>query len=768
VPWAPLVAGLVLLAAGAAAARRVLPEWQPLGVPKEAALRTAREEMQAAGATFLTTKARLGNGPFSSELERAYRKLGREAPGWLARHGTLASWVVSGDLRVPGVGTGHAEVTIGRDGTFRRFEMTTGSVFRVTAPSGDAAAARERFAEALLDRLARGARTGRASDYENGSALVKVFELAPSGPGPAEVVTRLSSTPAVLVASRELADAEVGARYEHLKARFLVLAVPLFGLVGLLVVILFGVLLFRRRLGFRIAIGLGLLALAAMVLSGALFELQGQGGFVAGVVATGKLLMVVALVGYWAVAEALLRDTVPGFRTSLDALAAGRLSPRLGKAILGGLGLGAAVAGVRLLVAAAVAAAGVRGVFPEASTYVLPLFGGVANAFLEGPYAAATLVLGAALFRFVLPRERADVLGAVVYALFYSCQFLYAPWGATLALTLAESAVFLLAFRSLGLSGLLVAATAPPLLRDLLAALRAPGELAAPLLLASVALAALAWVGVAACRRPDREDEARLDAPDYVKRIESERRVKYEMDLLSRMQVALLPDHPPDVPGLQVAARTILATEAGGDLYEFLVDEEGALWVAAGDVAGHGYSCGIQGAMVKACLLTLVKAGRRPGEILVEVDRVLRAAQTGRLFTSLVLVRVDPQTGRGVLANAGHPYPLLVVEGRATELAVSGLPLGKGPARAYEELSFELPGAASLVLASDGLYEGPDRFDEPYGYARPRAVLERTGLWRRPAESILEALLGDWRGHVGEGDPADDTSVVVVRRTIWS
>lgn len=768
VPRAPLVAGLAVLAVGALAAYRVLPEWQPLGVSREAALRTAREEMAAAGATLLTAKAKVRNGIASAEVERAYRRLGPEAPGWLARHGALASWVVAGELRVPGVGTGQAEITIARDGSFRRLELTTGSVFRVIAPTGDVATARERFSEAVLDRLARGRRTGRSSDHENGNTIVRVWELSRDGAAPPEVVTRLSPTPAVLVAARELGDADVGVRYERLKFRGLAIAVPLFGLLGLLVVVLFGVLLFRRRLGFRIAIGLGLLAFAAMVLSGALFELQGQTGFIAGVVVTAKILMVVALVGYWAVAEALLRDTVPGFRTSLDVLVVGRLSPRLGRALLGGLGLGAALAGGRLLVAAGVVSAGVRGVFPESPTYVLPLFGGIANAFLEGPYAAATLILGAALLRFVLPRERADVLGAVGYALLYSCQFAYAPWGATLAVTLAEGAVFLLAFRSFGLSGLLVAATAPALFRDLLAAFRFPGELAAPLLLAAASLVALAWVGVAACRRPEREDEARFDAPDYVKRIESERRVKYEMDLLSRMQVDLLPDHPPDVPGLQIAARSILATEAGGDLYEFLVDEEGALWVAAGDVAGHGYSCGIQGAMVKACLLTLVKAGRRPGEVLVEIDRVLRAAKAGRLFTSLVLARIEPRTGRGVLANAGHPFPLLLVEGRATELAVSGLPLGKGPARTYEELSFELPGAASLVLASDGLYEGPDRFDDPYGFERPRAVLERTGLWRRPAESILEALLGDWRSHVGEGEPADDTSVVVVRRTIWS
>lgn len=767
-PWASLLPGLFVLAVGAVGAHLVLPEWQPLGVSKEEALATAREEMSAAGATLLDPKARVRNALASTELERAYRRLGREAPGWLARHGSLASWVVTGELRVPGIGTGAVEIAIARDGTLRRVELTRGSIFRVAAPPGELAGARESFAEALLARLARGDAIGPPADHESGNAIVRVYALEARGGAPREVLTRLAPTPAMLIVSRELSDPDVGARFERLKFRGLVVAIPLFSLVALLVVVLFGVLLFRRRLGFRIAIGLGLLALAAMVLSGSLFELGGKSGYVAGLVVTGRLFMAVALVAFWVVAESMLRDTVPGFGTSLDALAAGRLSPRLGRAILGGLGLGAAVAGVRLLFASGVAAAGVRGVHPESPSYALPLFGGIANAFLEGPYAAASLVLVASLFRFVLPRERADALGAIGYALFYSCAFLYAPWGATLVLYLAEAAILLLAFRTLGLTGLLVAATAPALLRDLLASLLFPGELLAPMLLAGAALAALAWAGVVACRRPEREDDARLDAPDFVKRIESEQRVKHEMDLLSRMQVALLPDHPPEVPGLQVAAKTVLATEAGGDLYEFLVDEEGTLWVAAGDVAGHGFSCGIQGAMVKACLLTLVKAARRPGEILVEIDRVLRAAKSGRLFTSLVLVRVDPATGRGVLANAGHPWPLLLVEGRVRELTASGLPLGKGPARVYEETEFELPGAASLVLASDGLFEGPDRFDEPYGYDRPRAVLERVGLWRRPAESIVEALLGDWRSHVGEGEPADDTSLVVVRRTIWS
>jgi sigma-B regulation protein RsbU (phosphoserine phosphatase) len=263
------------------------------------------------------------------------------------------------------------------------------------------------------------------------------------------------------------------------------------------------------------------------------------------------------------------------------------------------------------------------------------------------------------------------------------------------------------------------------------------------------------------------EEEGRLDAPEYVRRLESERRVKYEMDLLSRMQLSLLPGKPPSVDGLDLAVRTVLATEAGGDLFDFVIDDAGTLWIAAGDVSGHGYSCGIQQAMVMAALASLVKAGRRPSEILVEIDRVLRMGRSGRLFTSVALLSLDPRTGKGLLANAGHPYPLLLEEGGCREIAGSGLPLGQGPKRTYDDIPVELPKGGVLVFASDGLYEGPDLVDVPYGYDRPRDVLTAVSLWRRPAEAIVEALFADWRRHVGDGTPADDTTILVVKRPLF-
>ena len=471
--------------------------------------------------------------------------------------------------------------------------------------------------------------------------------------------------------ARQLSDPDAPRRYNAEGiVRQLYKFVPSL-LLFLAVVILFGVLLYKRRLGFRVGIALVVLATVYEIVGGITGDDASVGALVAFVIGV-RIFLLLYLLALWTVAESLLRDTVPGFTTSLDAFAAGRLGPRGGRAILAGLGGARRSSVFRCSPSARRRSRRRSGVWPSSPSFPYPLFQTQKGPFYEGAFDTALLVLFVALLRFVLPRRFASVAAAVLFALYSSIAMPLHPWGAGLALSLAFAAVLLWAFDRYGLGALLVAAVSSALLRDaLVACLHLDGNMF-PALLTVLPLLAIAAAGAIGLARPERDEEGRLDAPDYVRRLESERRVKYEMDLLSRMQLSLLPEKPPVVPGLELSVKTILATEAGGDLYDFVQDESGALWIAAGDVSGHGYSCGIQQAMVMASLASLVKAGRNPSEILVEIDRVLRMGRSGRLFTSVALLRLDPATGVGVLANAGHPFPILLHDGKASEIAGSG------------------------------------------------------------------------------------------------
>ena len=144
------------------------------------------------------------------------------------------------------------------------------------------------------------------------------------------------------------------------------------------------------------------------------------------------------------------------------------------------------------------------------------------------------------------------------------------------------------------------------------------------------------------------------------------------------------------------------------------------------------------------------------------MDRVLRAAGPTRTFTTLLLLRLNLETGEGLLSNAAHPYPLLMAGGRVEEIEISALPLGQGPNRSYENREILLPPGGALVVVSDGLFEAVDGNEVAYGFERLSETLR--GAEGRPAEKILEALLEDWRRHLRTAQPLDDTTVLVLRR----
>ena len=763
VPWGLLLAGFALLGFGLWAARR-LPEWQRLPPPDAGWISRLRSQVEGFGGTLVRPRFSLEGGVAESDrYEQAYRLQGSRGTDYLVGTGGAVRHRIDAVLDVPGAGSGALKVGLGPGGQVRSVSWIPGGVIPLGAVDDRVKAAREKVGDALA-KLVTGdlLPAGEEVTYTSGNVPVRIGSLpAPADGGPREVVLRTQPVNGVSV-DRGLADPELTLRLspDRVLSRVLVRAVPAVASV-LLVLVVFGVLLFRRRLGYRNALGLA--ALVTLTSLPVMLAAPGPSGLVY-LKLLGLLVAVPYLAISWAAAESLFRDTTPGFTTSLDALVAGRLGPRAGRALLAGLGAGAALAGARLLAISASAVVADGGFRPLRASFGLPFFGLTSNPFFEGPGDAGSLILAVALLRFVLPRRWADPAGAVVYALLAWAAAPVGPWLTGLVFSLLVGAAYLVVLRRWGFASLLVAATSASLLRDAFASAHLLPKTTVAFLVAAASLLVLFTLGFSGVRRPERDDEGKVEAPGYVRRLESERRVKYEMDLLARIQLALLPERAPQVPGLDLAVRTVLATEVGGDLYEFVTNGDGDLWVAAGDVSGHGYSCGIQGAMVKAALLSLVAEGRSPGAILGEIDRVLRRAGRTQLFTSLVLLRLDPAKGTGLLANAGHPFPLLLSEGRCTELALPGLPLGQGPSRTYADVPVEIPEGASMIFASDGLFEGTDRFDDAYGYERPKTVLGSVGLWRRPAEAIVEALVADWRLHVGEGAPPDDTTIVVVKR----
>jgi hypothetical protein len=461
----------------------------------------------------------------------------------------------------------------------------------------------------------------------------------------------------------------------------------------------------------------------------------------------------------WSAGESLLRSLRPDFTTSLDTLRRGRLGPRGGRALLLGFGFGAGLAGFRLGLPAL--AAVLPGVAPAGPSLSLPVISMAHSPLGNGISAAAVTALALALALRFLPGRWA-LPAAALLAGYVISPFRLSPFAFQLAGGVAFAAVLAWVCRRYGLTALLAASVTAFLLPGVLFSALHLAWLPGTFALTAGMTALLVLCGVVGISRSEEEESWEVPPPAFMRRLTEERRIRHEVDLLARMQEGLLPQEMPRLEGYQIAARSVLAGEAGGDLYDFLRDDAGHLWIAAGDVAGHGYSCAVAQAMVKAGLLSLVETDETPAGVLGRLDRVLRDASTDHSFTSLALIRLDPATGDALFANAGHPYPLVAEFGRVTEIELPGLPLGHGPSHLYKERDFRLPPGSALVLCSDGLFEALDRNANPYGFDRAREVVRAMG--HRPAVEIVDALLNDCRRHLGAEAAPDDVTVVVVKR----
>lgn len=751
-----ILLGLLVLAAGAVAAGRVLPEWRA-GEPLDEEVYRERFVELAARTGFRLEpgepRVRLVTRDFRSFEPN--RTLGDEGASWMLATRTGVRAEVFHGVRGPGSRpAGNLFVDFSMDGRPQAVSWWGKSLFSgVGFPSLEDT---ERFVRTVAPVLLQpGESLGRSrSELVQNNVPLLLIPIE-GGPRRQHLLSMGMESVHVRVELRGQALTEPAVR--SAKTIF-AWATGIYLWRGLLALVLvlgtFVVLLVKSRIS--LANG-ALLALASLATLRPVPDIAtGSGGLILWEV--GRIALWVFLL--WSSAESLLRATGLGFTTSLDALRAGRLGPRGGRALLIGLAFGAGIAGLRLGLLSLAEA--LPGVWPEEPSVSLPVFGVRTSPVAGGIVLAATVALALALGLRVLPARWAPAAAALALgALFLNVPAIHPLATEVIASTVLAGALVYVCQRH-GLTALLTASivslSAPAALLSSLYLDWLKGSFAGTAGLCAMVLL-LGLVGLS--RSPGPEVE-RLNPPAFVRRLEEERRLKHEMALLARMQRGLLPRTLPQPAGYEIAARSVLASEAGGDLYDFLEDDEGHLWIAAGDVAGHGYSCAVMAAMTKAALASLIGRGRTPAEILQRVDRVLRTAGPTRTFATLALLRLHPETGEAVLANAAHPFPLLASDGGVIELALPGLPLGMGPPRKYEDRSLLLPPGSVFVFFSDGLFEAADSKGAAYGFERAREALRRAG--HRRADRILEAFFADWRRHLRAMPARDDTTIVVLKR----
>jgi len=239
--------------------------------------------------------------------------------------------------------------------------------------------------------------------------------------------------------------------------------------------------------------------------------------------------------------------------------------------------------------------------------------------------------------------------------------------------------------------------------------------------------------------------------------------VNSELATARAIQLAALPRTNPDLPGLEVAAVYMPASDVAGDFYDFLELDNGCLGVFIADVSGHGVPAALVASMLKIALATQSENASSPARILAALN-TLFCGRLERQFITAAYVHLNPAAGTLVIASAGHPPPILRHEASSEELLAAGVVLGRFRDARYDEITRPFIPGDTLVLYTDGVTETSNAAGEQWGDQRLRTTITKRGSG---SAGVLSATIvsdvATWRGVDGTSD--DDLTLIVVRRT---
>jgi serine phosphatase RsbU (regulator of sigma subunit) len=238
--------------------------------------------------------------------------------------------------------------------------------------------------------------------------------------------------------------------------------------------------------------------------------------------------------------------------------------------------------------------------------------------------------------------------------------------------------------------------------------------------------------------------------------------VDRELALAREIQMGMLRRPSFEGAGVDVSARQVPARLVGGDFYEFQVSGS-ELWFIVGDVAGKGMAAALMMVMAQTLFRAVATLGRPLDEVMARLNGELARDNDRAMFVTALAGRLDLDTGRLELANAGHNLPYrLRPDGSVQCVTVrNSLALGVLDDAVFPITELALEAGEGLLLYTDGVSDAVNPAGESFGidgFERQLRAVADVG-----AEAIVSNLFAAIETFAGGAPQEDDITIAVLR-----
>jgi len=228
---------------------------------------------------------------------------------------------------------------------------------------------------------------------------------------------------------------------------------------------------------------------------------------------------------------------------------------------------------------------------------------------------------------------------------------------------------------------------------------------------------------------------------------------------------------PPELHSdrFELASYYASAAMCGGDIWDAWVRKD-ELIMMVGDATGHGAPAALVTAVAKSCVATLRSEMKDnlllPSEYLTKLNQIVFETCRGELLMTMAVVRLDLNSGKVTLSNAGHELPLCL-RGESVDvepLMVRGERLGFAKDSIFVNGDFSLGETDTLILYTDGLTEAENAKGKMWGERKLKKILKTSSNLKLAElkDSIVESV----NQHVKAHPVKDDIAFVMIQRKV--
>ncbi len=247
--------------------------------------------------------------------------------------------------------------------------------------------------------------------------------------------------------------------------------------------------------------------------------------------------------------------------------------------------------------------------------------------------------------------------------------------------------------------------------------------------------------------------------------IESQRdRLQQSLDLAMEVQQSLLPEAEPNLPGVDIAGKSVYCDETGGDYYDFLDMGMNRQGILVGDVSGHGIQSALLMTTVRGSLRQRILSPGSLSQIVSDLNlQFYQDVKSSGNFMTLFFSELDTNSKTLRWVRAGHD-PAFVYDIGADaffELGGPGIALGVVEDYPYQDFSRKISKNQILIIGTDGIWESETTEGERFGKKRFQEIIRSNA--HRTAQAITDAVIDAVRRFSHPMKYEDDITLVIVK-----